>query len=374
MLSKASRAATSKTAQRTLVNASLLVGTSLFLLPFAAIASVLFFRDYLPEQVVTTAVHLQYGSGANPFGTATIPTSALRTQQEYDVSVTLSMPRSPANTQRGNFMIAIHLLDLGALSTGSDKIQPHIAPEPYAHFDGKTVLLSSRRPALVPYQDPMVSIASRILFLAYHILFSDSETCVLTVPMAERVELAKGSSLPASAYLELQGGQDIETYSASITLTAQLRGLRWLMYNYRVTTLTAAVLLFWASEIVFMAVAWLAWSGFSGSSQGSGIGNGEIVQKSYNKSIGQVKREDGSGIDELSDAPRTFPTYGNQAPLRYEPEVKDEPRAEDLLPLGGEADDEEEDDGRGFRGDSGIGTSYSEGGSSSVRRRSSHRS
>ncbi|KAF4781369.1 hypothetical protein HER10_EVM0010839 [Colletotrichum scovillei] len=378
VLSKASRVATSKTAQRTIVNASLLVGTSLFLLPFAAIASILFFRDYLPEQVVTTPVHLQYGSGANPFGTATIPTSALRTQQEYDVSVTLSMPRSPANTQRGNFMIAIHLLDVGALSTGSDKIQPHIAPEPYAHFDGKTVLLSSRRPALVPYHDPMVSIASRILFLAYHVLFSDSETCVLTVPMAERVELAKGSSLPASAYLELQGGQDIETYSASITLTAQLRGLRWLMYNYRVMTLTAAVLLFWASEIVFMAVAWLAWSGLSGSSQGSGIGNGRTVEKSYNKSMGQVKREEGSGIDELSDAPRTFPTYGNQAPLRYEPEVKDEqhagPRVEDLLPLGGEADDEEEDDGRGFRGDSGIGTSYSEGGSSSVRRRSSHRS
>ncbi|KAK1546038.1 hypothetical protein CPAR01_00005 [Colletotrichum paranaense] len=365
VLSKASRVATSKTAQRTIVNASLLVGTSLFLLPFAAIASILFFRDYLPEQVVTTPVHLQYGSGANPFGTATIPTSALRSQQEYDVSVTLSMPRSPANTQRGNFMIAIHLLDVGALSTGSNKIQPHIAPEPYAHFDGKTVLLSSRRPALVPYQDPMVSTASRILFLAYHVLFSDSETCVLTVPMAERVELARGSSLPASAYLELQGGQDIETYSASITLTAQLRGLRWLMYNYRVMTLTAAVLVFWASEIIFMAVAWLAWSGLSGSSQGSGIGNGGIVEKSYNKSMGQAKREEGSGIDELSDAPRTFPTYGNQAPLRYEPEVKDEqhagPRVEDLLPLGGEADDEEEDDGRGFRGDSGIGTSYTEG-------------
>ncbi|OHE94543.1 hypothetical protein CORC01_10176 [Colletotrichum orchidophilum] len=377
VLSKASRAATSKTAQRTLVNASLLVGASLFLLPFAAIASVLFFRDYLPEQVVTTPVHLQYGSGPNPFGTAAIPTSALRTQQEYDVSVTLSMPRSPANTQRGNFMIALHLLDVGALSTGDDKIQPHIAPEPYAHFDGKRVLLSSRRPALVPYQDPLVSTASRILFLAYHVLFVDSETCILTVPMAERVELAKGSSLPASAYLEIQSGQEIETYYASITLTAQLRGLRWLMYNYRVTTLTAAVLLFWASEILFMAVAWLAWAGLSGSSPRSGKNDGRAVEQSYSKSKGQVKREDGSGIDELSDAPRTFPTYGNQAPLRYEPEVKVEqhagPRVEDLLPLGGEADDEEEDDGRGFRGDSGIGTSYSDGGFSSVRRRSLHK-
>ncbi|KAK1974318.1 putative adipose-regulatory protein-domain-containing protein [Colletotrichum cereale] len=377
VLGKASRAATSKTAQRTLVNVSLLVGASLFLLPFAAVASILFFRNYLPDQVVAAPVHLQYGSGVNPFGTAVIPTSALRTQQEYDVSVTLSMPRSPANTHRGNFMIALHLLDAGALPTGNDKFQPQIPPEPRSHFDGKAVLFSSRRPALVPYQDPLVSLASRIFFLAYHILFVGSQTCVLTVPMAERVELGRGSSLPSSAYLEIQGGQNIETYYASVTLTAQLRGLRWLMYHYRFATLTSAVLLFWASEVLFMAAAWLVWSGLSGSGSGSRTSAGKALEGISSKTAGRVKREDGSGVDELSDAPRTFPTYGNQAPLRYEPEIKEEaqagPRMEDLVPLGGEADDEEEDDGRGsYKGDSGIGTSYSEGGSSSVRRRSSH--
>ncbi|OLN95991.1 Seipin [Colletotrichum chlorophyti] len=371
-LTLASRAATSKTAQRTLVNVSLLVGTTLFLLPFAIVASILFFHNYLPDQVVTIPVHLQYGSGVNPFGTAAISTSALRTQQEYDVSVTLSMPRSPANTNRGNFMVSLHLLDAGVPSAGSDKKRPHMYPEPYSHFDGKSILFSSRRPALVPYQDPLVSLASRVFFLAYHVLFADPPTCVLTITMAERVQLAKGSSLPTSAYLEIQGGQSIETYHTSIKLTAQLRGLRWLMHHYRLPTLLAAILLFWASEVLFMGVAWLAWSGFSAARAGSG----RTLQPSP-KLMGRVKREDGSGVDELSDAPRTFPTYGNQAPLKYEPEIKEEPqpgpRMEELMPLGGEADDEEEDDGRGsFRGDSGIGTSYSEGGSiSSVRRRSS---
>ncbi|KAK2001244.1 hypothetical protein LX36DRAFT_653540 [Colletotrichum falcatum] len=377
VLGKASRAATSKTAQRTLVNVSLLVGTSLFLLPFAAVASIIFFRNYLPDQVVTAPVHLQYGSGVNPFGTAVIPTSALRTQQEYDLSVTLYMPRSPANTHRGNFMIALHLLDADALSTGYDKFQPQTTPEPYSHFNGKSVLFFSRRPAIVPYQDPLVSLASRIFFLVYHILFADSQTCVLTVPMAERVELGRGSPLPSSAYLEIQGGQNIETYSASVTLTAQLRGLRWLMYHYRLATLTSAIVLFWTSEVLFMAMAWLVWLGLSGSGSGSRTGVGRALEKASPNAAGGVKREDGSGVDELSDAPRTFPTYGNQAPLRYEPEVKEEaqagPRMEDLVPLGGEADDEEEDEGRGgYKGDSGIGTSYSEGGSSSVRRRSSH--
>ncbi|KAL0934204.1 cell division control protein [Colletotrichum truncatum] len=372
-LGKASRAAASKTAQRTLVNLSLLMGTSLILLPFAAIASVLFFRNYLPDHVVTVPVHLQYGSGVNPFGIATVPTSKLRTQQEYDVSVTLSMPRSPANSNRGNFMVALYFLDAGLPSTDSSFVQPHTLPEPYGHFDDKTVLFSSRRPTLVPYQDPLISMASRILFLLYHILVSNSQTCVLTIPMAERAELSKGSVLPSSAYLEIQGGQTIETYHASITLTARLRGLRWLMYRYRLSTLTLAILLFWGFEVLFMGGAWLIWSGLSGSGWGSnGIPGGES-----SKLTARVKREDASGVDELSDAPRTFPTYGNQAPLRYEPDVKEEMQAssrmEDLVPLGGEADDEEEDDGRGsFKGDSGIGTSYSEGGSSSVRRRSSH--
>lgn len=384
-------------AQRTLVNLGLLIGTSLVLLPIAVVASILFFNNYLPDEVVTTPVYLQYGlvtllllrlcdssrqqannylsSGLNPFGISTIPSSSLRTQQEYDVSVTLLMPRSPANMHRGNFMVALYLLDAGVVPPGGDQSQPHIPPEPYGHFDGKSILFSSRRPALMPYQDPLLSTASRVLFMAYHLLFADSQTCVLTVPMAERVELTKSTSLPASAYLEIQSGQSIETYHASITLTAQLRGLRWLMYHYRLPTFTAATFLFWTSEILFMTGAWLIWSGLLRS--GSIAESKTRRDTEFSKSAVHAKREDGSGMDELSDAPRTFPTYGNQAPLRYEPEVKEEPqqnpRLEDIVPLGGEADDEEEDDARGsFRGDSGLGTSYSEGGSGGIRRRSSH--
>ncbi|KAF6834407.1 seipin domain-containing protein [Colletotrichum musicola] len=284
------------------------------------------------------------------------------------------MPRSPANMHRGNFMVALYLLDAGAMLPGGDPLQPHIPPEPYGHFDGKSILFSSRRPALMPYQDPLLSTASRVLFMIYHLIFADSQTCVLTVPMAERVELTKRTSLPASAYLEIQSGQSIETYHVSLTLTAQLKGLRWLMYHYRLTTLTAATFLFWTSEILFTALAWLVWSGLLRSD--SNVDTQARRDTEFSRSAAQAKREDGSGMDELSDAPRTFPTYGNQAPLRYEPEIKEEPqqnpRLEDIVPLGGEADDEEEEDARGsYRGDSGIGTSYSEGGSGGIRRRSS---
>jgi len=37
-----------------------------------------------------------------------------------------------------------------------------------------------------------------------------------------------------------------------------------------------------------------------------------------------VKMEEETDDPDLSDTPRTFPTYGRQAPLRYVPKVKDE--------------------------------------------------
>jgi len=85
---------------------------------------------------------------------------------------------------------------------------------------------------------------------------------------------------------------------------------------------------------------------------------------------------EGEETDEpdLSDTPRTFPTYGRQAPLRYVSKVKDEGDSEEYVmdettiqPLAAEADDEDEDGvdfggHRGGRTDSGLGTSFSEGG------------
>ena len=94
-----------------------------------------------------------------------------------------------------------------------------------------------------------------------------------------------------------------------------------------------------------------------------------------------IKAEGEEETDEpdLSDTPRTFPTYGRQAPLRYVPKVKEEESEGFIMdetaiqPLTAEADDEDEEL-ETFRGgrDSGVGTSFSEGGERSglARRRS----
>ncbi|PHH66574.1 hypothetical protein CDD81_7049 [Ophiocordyceps australis] len=363
------RAATSKPAQRAAVNTVLVASSTATLLCLATIATALFFHHFVPEQVVTTPIHLQYGTGPNPYGVVSLTKTAMvKRQQEYDVSVSLTMPRSRANTDRGNFMIDLYLLaseagdaldmDARTFSTSRQRMDRH------------SVLFRSRRTALVPFVDTMVSVAKRLLFLVYHMLVPSSQTIDLSIMLGERVVFPKGSALPGSAYIEIEAGQDIHIYSAALTMTAQLRGLRWLMFYYRLPTFVLFASMFWMLEVLSMACAWAMFGAFRGDrikSQDSDQGDDDIKESSWHQSL-------------------TFPSYGRQPPLKYEPAVKEETDDDDDDEPGsrlkteapaGDADDEGDVHGSHNTGfgkhihDSGLGTSYSEGGGSSVRRRAS---
>ncbi|KAM0251562.1 hypothetical protein ACHAP5_001569 [Fusarium lateritium] len=367
-LQETARVVTSKPVQRAVVNTVLLVSSAVTLFCTAAIASVLFFQNFLPHEVVTLPVHLQYGSGINPYGIASLQTPPMKTQQEYDVSLMLSMPRSNSNVERGNFMVSLHMLDskadLGLLTEAERHASLHEG------FGGANVLFSSRRPALFPYVDPLVSVASRVLFLLYHLFTPGSSTNSMIIPLAERVSFSRGSELPKSAYVEVEAGQTIQIYHASLQLTAQLRGLRWMMVHYRISTFVALTLVFWAFEVIFMGAAWGIWSIASGSPPG----DADLKAKRLEGT------EYGHGGED-TDREETFPTYGKQQPLKYEPDIKPELDPEQPLSeiprAGADADDEDEesyddkDDEDVQHKDSGIGTSYSEDGATSIRRRTS---
>ncbi|PNP60358.1 hypothetical protein THARTR1_00382 [Trichoderma harzianum] len=368
------RVVTSKPVQRAVVNVVLLVSGAVTLLCLAAVASVLFFQNFVPDQFVTTPVHLQYGLSSNPYGVAALTVPMLKSQQDYDISVTLSMPRSPPNVERGNFMISLYLLD----SKISDTLD--VSARKFANdrsdFEQSNVLFTSRRPALIPYVDPVVSLASRILFLLYHLIVPTSQTCVLNVPVAERVTFPTDSAIPSTAYVEVEAGQGIQIYSASLTMTAQLSGLRWLMFHYRLLTFITFTMLFWVCELGFMVVAWAILSALLGTSSSSMELKSHRNQRrstteGMTDSDGYDENDDG---DDASDYPQQFPTYGKQPPLKHEPDVKDEEEPQQPLheiPIAGEeADDEEEEGEDKSPRDSGIGTSYSGEGSSSVRKRS----
>ncbi|KAF4968027.1 hypothetical protein FSARC_4524 [Fusarium sarcochroum] len=368
-LQETARLVTSKPVQRAVVNTVLLVSSAVTLFCTAAIASTLFFQNFLPHEVVTLPVHLQYSSGINPYGIASLQTPPMKTQQEYDLSLMLSMPRSNPNVERGNFMVSLHLLDSKADLGLHTEAERHASL--HEGFGAANVIFSSRRPALFPYVDPLVSVASRVLFLLYHLFTPGSSTNTMVIPLAERVLFSKGSEIPKSAYVEVEAGQTIQVYHAYLQLTAQLRGLRWMMVHYRVSTFIAFTLLFWAFEVIFMGVAWGIWSVASGSPPGDADTKAQRLEGI----------RDGQE-DEDTDHAETFPTYGRQQPLKYEPDIKPELDTEQPLSeiprAGADADDEDEgsfDDDKDEEDvqhrDSGIGTSYSEEGSASIRRRGS---
>jgi len=239
-------------------------------------------------------------------------------------------------------------------------------------------LFFSRRPAILTYTSRLVSLSERFVSLPLYILGLRQESEVLHVPMAESQSFPKGwKNVPDYVMLELQAGQEVQVYDVRVLFTARFAGLRWLMYNHRLISFLVFTSAFWSSEMIFTVLGWLAVRNFFTTQQAVKT---ELV-KAEETDASQVKGEGEEETDEpdLSDTPRTFPTYGRQAPLRYVPKVKEEESEEIIMdetaiqPLTAEADDEDEelDDYRAGK-DSGIGTSFSEGGERSglARRRS----
>ncbi|KAL6409641.1 hypothetical protein AUP68_06023 [Ilyonectria robusta] len=215
------------------------------------------------------------------------------------------MPRSAPNIDRGNFMISLHLLDATADGRLDTSAQLHAAE--HAGFGETEVLFSSRRSALLPYVDPFVSLATRVLFLFYHIFAPGSSTSEMVIPLAERVWFPKGSKIPGSAYVEVEAGQAIQVYHAGLRLTAQLRGLRWLMVHYRISTYLAFTFLFWVCELVFMGIAWGIWSATTGSPPGDGDVKTRGLEGAWRQAVKDEEEKEG-GQREEEDRPTTFPT------------------------------------------------------------------
>lgn len=272
-------------------------------------------------------------------------------------------------------MVTLYLL--GSEASGKLEADARIFANSHDNFGDHEVVFSSRRPALVPYVDPIVSVAKRLVLLLYHLLFPSSQTCKMTVALAERLAFTKSSSLPASAYVEIEAGQGIQIYSAALIMTAQLRGLRWLMFYYRLPTYLVLTVVFWACEITFMGLAWAIW--FAATSF---RGPKASRARTDRRASGGNRGYDDENKDESSDHPFSFPTYGKQPPLKHEPSVKAEyaegrvRQLADIPAAGAEADDEDDlysndDNVNKRRYDSGLGTSFSERGSESTRRRTS---
>lgn len=230
---------------------SLLVGWSFALLCIAALAYPVFYYTYVPKQIVSVPVHLQYNAALNPYG-FTYFSRDLMLETAYDVFVDLSLPRSPPNLERGNFMVALFASSQAPHNPAHSWDTPG---DPYKLISGNDIIFSSRRQALIPYSDPMVSTVSRLLFMVWHIFVPTFDRVNLHIPMGKLIEFT--DQLPLSILLDVQAGQTLQVYSAQVELVARLRGLRWFMYNYRFISFVVCTTLFWIAEMLSMTFAWL---------------------------------------------------------------------------------------------------------------------
>lgn len=361
----------------------MVISTGVLLLGFAITAYTLFYFSYIPRIGFERTIHLQFDSVYNPsesqlglarsaspypYGTVTLSPDIVSTLR-YDVAVELDVPRTPNNTDAGNFMLEVNMYapqEKGAsimdAIQGSANGVPGIA--------GQTPLASSRRPAILPYRSPIVELAYKITELHWYLLNWRQEADRLHVNMFDSVEFAKGwRNVPSTLKLEIQSTHGMQIYSAKVIFRARFRGLRWLMYNHRVISAILFVGGFWVTEVIFAGLAWAALAVFVLT------GTAETKAEEVHEVAERIKEEPEPDNARMSETERSFPTLGGRQALRYtSPKIKQEEEEAAVAYIPGtpgraaEADDEDED--VDFF-DSGLGTSMESGASrrDSVRRR-----
>ncbi|KAI8960473.1 putative adipose-regulatory protein-domain-containing protein [Daldinia sp. FL1419] len=360
------KAATSPVAKRTYLGAVLFFSASLALLSIAALAYPVFYYNYVPKKVISLPIHLQYDTGLNPYGITSV-NSKLMLEQAYDISVELTLPRSPVNLERGNFMVTLFGMKT---QPGNPAFAYYFSGEdPFSHVKEDTVVFTSRRPALIPYTDPLVKTASHILFLPYYILYpSASETTTLRIPMGELVEF--NDILPMSLLVEVQAGQAIQVYSATITLVARLTGIRWAMYNHRIISFVVCTTIFWIAEMLSTGLAWLILSSFISSQKpktprdklnaGPGgdtwMGPPPVTMGLFHDGAGDSHSEEEDAVKKEEDDDDDDMNIKEETPERER--LAEQP-----------ADDEEDGEDVWREKGAGTGSNYEKGGS--IRRRSS---
>ncbi|KKY23206.1 putative tubulin-tyrosine ligase [Diplodia seriata] len=224
----------------------------------------------------------------------------------------------------------------------------------------------------------VVENVNKAVEMPWYLLGWRRESERLVVGMMEGVRFERGWGNVAEALrVELRAVERLQVYAVRVVFEAKLRGLRYIMYNYRLPSALVFTTLFWFVELIFMVLAWLALSQIFSPAAPRTAGNNKPTKASEQEEPATKPDEDETEIDlnkiksdpdeteettdvpDLSDTPRTFPTYRGQRPLRYEsPRVKSEEEdeegetattAESAVDIAGvapeqEADDEDDED------------------------------
>jgi seipin len=348
------RIAISKPAQRAYLTSVLFFSTCFFLLLVSIAAYIAFYWTYIPRIGFTRPIHLQFDRlESPPWGVASL-TPELVSTQPYDVTIQIRLPRTQTNTEIGNFMIET------ALFAPADKaavIDDTRMPVPKT-YEANNLLASSRRSAILTYYSPAVDLARKATELHWLLLGWRLEAETLDVPVFNGVSFAKGwRNVPDTLQIQIQSHARMQIYEASVVFKARFQGLRWIMYNHRLSSAFVFIGAFWGTQVMFTAMCWAFLSVWIFSAA-----DDTPIKKQEDAAAKHIKAEESDAETQLamSDTERSFPTYSKAPAMRYtSPAVKKEHVEPEpfpqLIPTALEADDEDEDDD--YFLDSGLGTS-----------------
>ena len=321
--------------------------------------------------------------------------------QGYDVEVVLDVPRTEGNRGMGNFMVDVRLMGL---------LDPlRVVPESLARLaavgnvsvpgtQGWSVLYHSRRPAILPYESPVSSVVSMGLGLPWHVFgFRDMDKVVLRVGLWELLEFERGrGNVPTHARVEVVGAsggngrEALQSYAAHLRFAARFRGLRFVVYNYRVLSFLVFSMLFYMTSISTMLIGWAAISALTKQKRDEKgsvkiEGSTRVKAEPENGDVRKIKQEQdqagrGLSLDNISDSAVQYPTGRGRPALQYagrQASAEEEVQTVIEQAQAGEAADDEDEgaeeeqdaqmmrrfegswaaSGARFEGDSGIGTS-----------------
>lgn len=231
-------AVTLLTARRTLFQAAILFCTLILLLWVSIFLYGSFYYSYMPTVSFSTPVHFYYTSDCDApdsvlcsFPTANISfmknerDQVMANGQPYRVSLELEMPESPVNEQLGMFMVKMS-----------------------CYIRGGVVVSTVGRSAMLHYRSSLLQTLSTFFF-----------SPLLLTGMSEQkqlVEVELFSDYKTNAYQPTVGAvieirsKRVQIYSSQLRIHAYFTGIRYLLYNFPLTSAVIGV----ATNFAFLSV------------------------------------------------------------------------------------------------------------------------
>ncbi|XP_022095667.1 seipin-like [Acanthaster planci] len=203
-----------------------------------------FYYAYMPTVSHINPVYLQF-SACKEFGPQHCPFPSVNSTllknpemghllmrgQKYRILLELDMPQSPVNENQGVFMVRLDLYAAGGETTAS-----------------------SSRPAMMHYQSNLLKTLQTLFFIPMLLSGYSEEKQTLTVSLLENFVDNPYKPI-VGAHIELQARQ-LEIYSSVLKIQAHFSGLRYLMYQWPISTALVFISVFFLFLSLITVFSW----------------------------------------------------------------------------------------------------------------------